>query len=49
MPMFLAGTFFPLSVMPVALQWIGWISPVWHGTQLARQATYGASSRCGSR
>lgn len=44
MPMFLfAGTFFPLSVMPVALQWIGWVSPVWHGTQLARQATYGAA------
>ncbi|MDN5795734.1 MAG: ABC transporter permease [Intrasporangium sp.] len=43
MPMFLfAGTFFPLSVMPVYLQWIGWISPVWHGTQLARQAAYGA-------
>ena len=46
MPMFLfAGTFFPLSVMPVALQWIGWVSPVWHGTQLARQATYGAETR----
>lgn len=44
MPMFLfAGTFFPLSVMPLALQWIGWVSPVWHGTQLARQATYGAA------
>ncbi|GGK59356.1 ABC transporter permease [Ornithinimicrobium pekingense] len=43
MPMFLfAGTFFPLSVMPVYLQWIGWISPVWHGTELARLATYGA-------
>lgn len=43
MPMFLfAGTFFPLTVMPVYLRWIGWISPVWHGTQLARQASYGA-------
>ncbi|MFX0537869.1 ABC transporter permease [Ornithinimicrobium sp. Y1847] len=43
MPMFLfAGTFFPLSVMPIYLQWIGWISPVWHGTQLARVASYGA-------
>lgn len=43
MPMFLfAGTFFPLSVMPVYLQWIGWISPVWHGTQLARVVSYGA-------
>lgn len=43
MPMFLfAGTFFPLAVMPVYLQWIGWVSPVWHGTQLARVASYGA-------
>lgn len=43
MPMFLfAGTFFPLTAMPVYLQWIGWISPVWHGTELARLATYGA-------
>lgn len=43
MPMFLfAGTFFPLSVMPTYLQWIGWISPVWHGTQLARAVSYGA-------
>jgi lipooligosaccharide transport system permease protein len=43
MPMFLfSGTFFPLSVLPIYLQWIGWISPVWHGTQLARVASYGA-------
>lgn len=43
MPMFLfAGTFFPLSAMPTYLHWIGWISPVWHGTELARLASYGA-------
>ncbi|MGC5616939.1 ABC transporter permease [Georgenia sp. Z1491] len=43
MPMFLfAGTFFPLTVMPVYLQWIGWLSPVWHGSQLARVVSYGA-------
>ncbi len=43
MPLFLfSGTFFPLTAMPVYLQWIGWISPVWHGTQLARVAAYGA-------
>lgn len=43
MPMFLfSGTFFPLSAMPVYLHWIGWISPVWHGTQLARLVSYGA-------
>jgi len=42
MPMFLfAGTFFPLEAMPTALQWVGWVSPMWHGTQLARMASYG--------
>ncbi|WP_238335740.1 ABC transporter permease [Serinicoccus kebangsaanensis] len=43
MPMFLfSGTFFPLAAMPPYLHWIGWISPVWHGTELARWASYGA-------
>jgi lipooligosaccharide transport system permease protein len=42
-PMFLfSGTFFPLSQMPVYLQWIGWISPLWHGTELSRVLSYGA-------
>ena len=42
MPMFLfAGTFYPLESMPVSLQWIGWISPMWHGTQLARAVGFG--------
>ena len=42
MPMFLfAGTFFPLASMPAYLQWIGWLSPMWHGTQLARMVSYG--------
>ncbi len=42
MPMFLfAGTFYPLASMPVYLQWIGWISPMWHGTQLARALSFG--------
>ena len=41
MPMFLfSGTFFPLSVMPIYLQPIGWISPLWHATELGRQASY---------
>jgi ABC-type multidrug transport system permease subunit len=38
-----SGTFFPLTVLPVPLQWIGWISPLWHGTQLSRVFAYGAS------
>jgi lipooligosaccharide transport system permease protein len=36
-----SGTFFPLTAMPIYLQWIGWLSPIWHGTQLARIVSYG--------
>lgn len=43
MPLFLfSGTFYPLTNMPVYLQWIGWISPLWHSTQLGRWLTYGS-------
>ena len=42
MPLFLfSGTFFPLASMPFFLQWIGWISPLWHATELGRSLTYG--------
>ncbi|AFR28087.1 putative ABC-2 type transporter [Arthrobacter sp. Rue61a] len=42
MPLFLfSGTFFPLDSLPIAVRWIGWISPVWHGTELGRVFTYG--------
>lgn len=41
MPMFLfSGTFYPLSNMPIFLQPIGWISPIWHATELGRFLTY---------
>ena len=44
MPMFLfSGTFYPLETLPVWLQWIGWVSPLWHGAELGRLATYGAA------
>ncbi|WP_353988476.1 ABC transporter permease [Ruicaihuangia caeni] len=36
-----SGTFFPLETLPVGLHWLGWISPLWHGTELARVASYG--------
>ncbi|SEN73876.1 ABC transporter permease [Cryobacterium sp. TMT1-3] len=36
-----SGTFFPLDVLPRYLQWIGWISPLWHGTELSRVFAYG--------
>jgi lipooligosaccharide transport system permease protein len=47
MPMFLfSGTFFPLSSMPIFLQPIGWVSPLWHATELGREAAfdYGVST-----
>lgn len=41
-PLFLfSGTFYPLETMPSGLQWIGWISPLWHTTQLARVVSFG--------
>lgn len=41
-PMFLfSGTFYPLELMPIGLQWIGWISPLWHATELGRFLSYG--------
>lgn len=42
MPMTLfAGTFFPIGQIPLALRWLAWISPLWHGNELARGVTLG--------
>jgi len=42
-PMFLfSGTFYPLQLMPIYLQPIGWISPFWHSAELGRTLSYGA-------
>jgi lipooligosaccharide transport system permease protein len=38
---FLSGTFFPLDSIPIYLRWVGWISPLWHATDLGRYLTYG--------
>lgn len=38
---FLSGTFFPIESMPIYLRWIGWISPLWHATDLGRYLSYG--------
>ncbi|MET0734671.1 MAG: ABC transporter permease [Microbacterium sp.] len=41
MPMFLfSGTFYPLAALPLWLQWIGWVSPLWHATELGRMVSY---------
>jgi lipooligosaccharide transport system permease protein len=41
-PMFMfSGTFYPIEKTPIYLQWIGWISPLWHSTNLGRNLSYG--------
>lgn len=39
--MLFSGTYYPLSVLPLPLQAIGWVSPLWHATQLGRVLSYG--------
>lgn len=42
MPLMLfSGTYYPLEVLPGAMQWIGWLSPLWHAVDLGRIAVYG--------
>lgn len=36
-----AGTFFPVSELPVWVRPLAWVSPLWHGTELARGAALG--------
>ena len=41
-PMFMfSGTFYPIETLPIYLQWVGWISPLWHATDLGRALSYG--------
>jgi len=41
-PMFLfSGTFYPVSRLPEWGRWLAYISPLWHGTELARGAGIG--------
>lgn len=39
-----AGTFFPISALPLAVRPLAWISPLWHGNELARGLTLGGLS-----
>ena len=38
-----SGTVFPLTQLPMYLPWIGWLSPLWHASELGRQFVYGPS------
>lgn len=42
-PLFLfSGTFFPLSNLPDAIQWVAWLTPLFHGVQLVRGLVLGS-------
>jgi lipooligosaccharide transport system permease protein len=36
-----AGTFFPISQLPAWVRPVAWLTPMWHGTELARGAEFG--------
>ena len=41
-PMFLfSGTFFPVSRLPLPLEWLAYATPLWHGVELCRMFTLG--------
>ena len=36
-PLFLfSGTFFPIEQLPDALEWVAWLTPLFHGVALTR-------------
>ena len=42
-PMFLfAGTFFPVEQLPDQLEWLAWVTPLWHGVTLCRDLATGS-------
>jgi lipooligosaccharide transport system permease protein len=48
-PMFLfSGTFYPVSQLPEWGRWIAYVTPLWHGTQLARGVAIGGLSPAGA-
>ena len=45
MPMFLfSGTFYPIGQLPEWARWLARVSPLWHGSELARAAALGHGS-----
>lgn len=44
-PLFLfSGVFFPISQLPVFLQPLAWLTPLWHGVELSRLTALGIAS-----
>jgi lipooligosaccharide transport system permease protein len=49
LPMFLfSGTFFPVTRLPLPLEWVAYATPLWHGVNLCRQLTLGHVNALGA-
>jgi lipooligosaccharide transport system permease protein len=47
-PLFLfSGTFFPIAQLPVFLQWLAVVTPLWHGVDLCRTLALGTADAAG--
>jgi lipooligosaccharide transport system permease protein len=45
LPMFLfSGAFFPITQLPDAITWLAYLTPIWHGVDLARALTLGTAT-----
>ena len=43
-PLFLfSGTFFPVSQLPDAIEWVAYVTPLWHGVELCRSLVTGTA------
>jgi lipooligosaccharide transport system permease protein len=38
-----SGTFFPVTQLPRALEWVAYATPLWHGVNLCRSLTLGTA------
>ena len=41
--MLFSGTFFPIDQLPVWMQPLAWVTPLWHGVELSRDASTGTA------
>ena len=42
--MLFSGTFFPIDQLPVWMQPLAWVTPLWHGVELCRDAATGTAA-----
>jgi lipooligosaccharide transport system permease protein len=45
--MLFSGTFFPISQLPMWLQPLAWVTPLWHGVEANRALALGTGSTPG--